>query len=33
MMIEQSNVVWGRDWDLIFPIAQLHQGYVGAAVY
>ena len=31
--IERGNVVWGRDWDLIFPLAQLHQGYVGRAVY
>ncbi|GAB2528048.1 DUF2442 domain-containing protein [Spirosoma aerophilum] len=31
--IERGNVVWGRDWDLIFPVAQLHQGYVGPAVY
>nr|WP_083940595.1 DUF2442 domain-containing protein [Rudanella lutea] len=31
--IERSNVVWGRDWDLIFPVSQLHQGYVGPAVY
>ena len=20
-----GNVVWGKDWDLIFPISQLHQ--------
>lgn len=31
--IERGNLVWGRDWDLIFPIAQLHQGYVAPAVY
>ena len=31
--IERGNVVWGRDWDLIFPVSQLHQGYVGPAVY
>ncbi|WP_366107231.1 hypothetical protein [Spirosoma sp.] len=31
--IERGNVVWGKDWDLIFPVAQLHQGYVGPAVY
>ena len=30
--IERGNVVWGRDWDLIFPLSQLHQGYVGPAV-
>jgi len=31
--IERGNVVWGEDWDLIFPVAQLHQGYVAPAVY
>ena len=31
--IEGGNVVWGRDWDLIFPVAQRHQGYVAPAVY
>ena len=31
--IERGNVVWGRDWDLIFPISQLHQGYVAPALY
>lgn len=31
--IERGNVVWGRDWDLIFPLSQLHQGYVAPAVY
>jgi hypothetical protein len=31
--IERGNVVWGREWDLIFPITQLHQGYVAPAVY
>lgn len=31
--IERGNVVWGRDWDLIFPVSQLHQGYVAPAVY
>ena len=24
--IEHGNVVWGRNWDLIFPIHQLYQG-------
>ena len=24
--IENGNVVWGKNWDLIFPIEQLHQG-------
>lgn len=31
--IERDNVVRGKDWDLIFPIPQLHQGYVGRAIY
>ena len=31
--IERGNIVWGRDWDLIFPISQLHQGYVAPAGY
>jgi hypothetical protein len=24
--IERGNIVWGEDWDLIFPIEQLHAG-------
>ncbi len=31
--LEQGNVIWGQDWDLIFPVAQLYQGYVAPAVY
>lgn len=31
--LERGNIVWGKDWDLIFPISQLHQGYVAPAVY
>ncbi|MVM40838.1 DUF2442 domain-containing protein [Spirosoma sp. HMF3257] len=31
--IERGNVVWGKDWDLIFPIAQLHQGYLAPVIY
>ena len=31
--LDRGNVVWGRDWDLIFPVSQLHQGYVAPAVY
>ena len=27
--IENGNIVWGEDWDLIFPIEQLHQGVIG----
>ena len=24
--IENGNTVWGKNWDLIFPIEQLHAG-------
>lgn len=26
--IEDGNVVWGRDWDLVFPIHQLYEGNI-----
>ncbi|MCL2435770.1 MAG: DUF2442 domain-containing protein [Lentimicrobiaceae bacterium] len=26
--IEDGNVVWGKNWDLIFPIHQLYQGKI-----
>ena len=26
--IEQGNVVWGKNWDMIFPIEQLYRGFV-----
>jgi hypothetical protein len=26
--IENGNVVWGKDWDLIFPIEQLYKGNI-----
>ena len=26
--LEDGNIVWGEDWDLIFTIEQLHQGIV-----
>ncbi len=26
--IENGNIVWGKDWDLIFPIEQLHKGEI-----
>jgi hypothetical protein len=29
--IERGNVVWGKDWDLIFPVSQLHKGYIAPA--
>ena len=24
--LENGNVVWGKNWDLIFPLEQLHDG-------
>ncbi|MCE6990336.1 DUF2442 domain-containing protein [Dyadobacter sp. CY323] len=26
--IENGNLVWGQNWDLIFPIEQLHAGKI-----
>ena len=26
--VEMGNVVWGENWDLIFPVEQLYQGRV-----
>ena len=26
--IQNGNVVWGKDWDLIFPVYNLYQGKV-----
>ncbi|MBQ9522278.1 MAG: DUF2442 domain-containing protein [Paludibacteraceae bacterium] len=26
--LEDGNVVWGKNWDLIFPIEQLHAGSI-----
>jgi hypothetical protein len=26
--IENGNVVWGKDWDLIFPVYQLYKGKI-----
>lgn len=26
--IENGNVVWGKDWDLIFPVSDLYRGKV-----
>lgn len=26
--LDDGNVVWGEDWDLIFPIEQLHAGAI-----
>lgn len=24
--IENGNIVWGKDWDMIFPVHQLYEG-------
>ena len=24
--IENGNIVWGKNWDLIFPVEQIHAG-------
>lgn len=26
--LEDGNIVWGKNWDLIFPIEQLHRGHI-----
>ena len=26
--VENGNVVWGRNWDLIFPVHELYQGKI-----
>ena len=26
--IENRNIVWGRNWDLIFPLNELHEGHI-----
>jgi len=26
--IENGNIVWGKNWDLVFPIEQLHSGRI-----
>ncbi len=26
--VDMGNIVWGENWDLIFPIEQLHQGKI-----
>jgi hypothetical protein len=26
--IEMGNVVWGENWDLIFPLSQLYRGKI-----
>ncbi len=27
-LIENGNLVWGQEWDLIFPLNQLYKGYI-----
>ena len=26
--VKMGNIVWGENWDLIFPVEQLHQGRI-----
>lgn len=26
--LDDDNIVWGEDWDLVFPIEQLHAGHI-----
>lgn len=26
--IKNGYLVWGKNWDLVFPVAQLHQGFI-----
>lgn len=26
--IENGNIIWGKDWDMIFPVYDLYQGKV-----
>lgn len=26
--VEMGNLVWGENWDLIFPVEQLHKGHI-----
>jgi len=28
--IENGNVVWGKDWDMIFPVYDLYRGKINA---
>lgn len=27
-VIENGNIVWGKNWDLVFPVEQLHAGEI-----
>jgi hypothetical protein len=26
--INSGNIVWGKNWDLVFPVEQLHSGKI-----
>jgi hypothetical protein len=26
--LEKGNIVWGRNWDLVFPVEQLYEGKI-----
>ncbi len=30
--IEEGNVIWGKDWDLIFPVDELYNGKINLVV-
>lgn len=29
--LENGNIVWGKNWDLIFPIHELHAGAIASS--
>ncbi len=31
--IEEGNLVWGKDWDIIYPVRQLHSGKLKILTY
>jgi hypothetical protein len=31
--IERGNIVWGKDWDLIFPIEELYAGHIKIGIH
>ena len=31
--IEKGNLVWGQDWDLIFPVWKLHENRLTVSVH
>lgn len=31
--IERGNIVWGKEWDLIFPIEELYAGHIKIQIY